>query len=404
MELLEDFGHEFGRILDSAKLTPGQASKRWNISLEEIQNVLHGSNPPSRELERAIDGHAPLYSGDLYVPEARRYIPFIDNTLEGVATCLAEESDSTRRSLFRKWFKEQKEGARFHIYDYADTAVARHSKTTILPERIWEYLVIPEGLEDALPSGAMNNGHFEQQMTLFVGPVTVYYERLDGQIDHVHMETGDMEYHLPFVPHTFTKRTSEEEGLILATTFRGELGNRNFLNKAKAMSEDAYLDRVYNFKNTLETDWFQFQEGGYMFQKNAKAKIEKKGNYLIRRLLDVPYQLGTSAFEYSFAKKTSENNLDILTMAEHWGYVFDAPITLHWGESNVQTLQPGSSYFVKTSTPYSLRPIEKKKGRIAILQVNPGVENPWHTAALTMHYAGEQGALRIRSNDVRWST
>lgn len=400
LKLLPDFDHEFGRMLDSAKLTPSQASQRWNIPLEELQNVLAGQ-PPSKEIEDAIDSTPPLYTGDLYVPEARKHIPFVDNTLEGVVVTHASESDLTRRSLFRRWSKDKGEEIRFHIYDYADTAVARGSTSTIIPERIWEYLVIPQGQEKNLPSGAMNNGHFEQQMTLFIGPVTVYYEGPDKKIEHVHMETGDMEYHVPFVPHTFTKRESQEEGLILATTFRGELGNRDFLAEIKSMSENEYLDKVLEIESKLPQH-SSLENAGYTFQKNANTKLVRKGNYVVRTLLNVPEQRETGAVEYSFDKQVARKDLDLKSTAENWGYVFDAPVVLYWG-NHQETLAPGSSFFIKGGTPYAIRPLQGNQGRVAVLYVQPGGEDPWNTTALTLRHAGEQGALRIRSNNVRWT-
>jgi len=132
LDLAPDFGAEFGRMMDSAKLTPFIAQKMWGVDASHIAAVMKGLEPPSESLEKALDNHPPLYVGDMYTPEARKHIPIIDNSIDGVVLVHASKSDETRRTLYRGPGDE----TRFVVYDYVDTAVLRGSETVIIPERI----------------------------------------------------------------------------------------------------------------------------------------------------------------------------------------------------------------------------------------------------------------------------
>jgi len=163
-ELAENFGSEFTRMLSSAKLIPEQAEQIWGVPATHIQDVMDGKEAPTSSLEKAIENHAPLYLGDLYTSEARKNIETPDDTTNGVVIVRAEDSDKTRRSLYRT----ERDGVRFSIYDYADTAVSRVSESTIIPERIWENLIVEKDFARNMPKWASNKGHFEQQMTFFL--------------------------------------------------------------------------------------------------------------------------------------------------------------------------------------------------------------------------------------------
>jgi len=159
-ELADNFGSEFTRMLNSAKLTPVQAEHMWNIPVNHINRVMSGEEAPSVALENAITEHSPLSLGDLYTPEARQRIAVHDDTTDGVVTSHAKASDKTRRSLYRT----ERDGVRFSIYDYADTAVSRASDSTIIPERIWENVIVENNFSENMPKWASNQGHFEQQI------------------------------------------------------------------------------------------------------------------------------------------------------------------------------------------------------------------------------------------------
>src|SRR3989338_3599734 len=99
-----------------------------------------------------------------------------------------------------------------------------------------------------------------------------------------------MEYHVPFVPHLFTKR-NYGEGLILAVTYRGEVGTRTFLDSIKDMPEDAYMRKVRQTLDGIEKSLLRTGNTGFFVNRYDAAVSENQGVYKIKTLLSgVPFQ------------------------------------------------------------------------------------------------------------------
>lgn len=395
-----NFGAEFIRMLSSAKLIPSQAARRWNIDEVHIRDVMSGNVAPSQQLEEAIKNSTPLNLGDLYSSEVKDKFSAADDTTDGVVIVHAAESDDTIRALSRT----SDTGVKFVIYDYADTAVSRVSESTIIPERIWEKMIIDKDFSEKAPRWSFNQGHFEQQMTYFIGKVTTYWTDSNGSVHHVNMNTGDMEYHIPFVPHLFTKR-DDEEALILAVTFRGELGTRDFLNSIKDMSEEEYMSRIRKQLDKINTEQLSTGKVGFFVKHFKDAKDVSEGVYKIRTLLNgVPFQQDTLGLEYTVpASSANIEGYDIKIDAERWGYVLgDSHVKLSWS-GHGEILSPNSSFFIKAGIHHSLRSVDRKEGQVIIMQVKPKQENPWNTLALALHYTGEEGVNRARKETKQWT-
>jgi hypothetical protein len=395
-----NFGAEFIRMLSSAKLIPSQAAKRWNIDQNHINDVMLGNIAPSQQLEEAIKNSAPLNLGDLYSSEVKDKFPVVNDTTDGVVVMHATESDNTMRVLSRT----SDTGVKFEVYDYADTAVSRVSESTIIPERIWEKIISDKYFSEKAPRWSFNQGHFEQQMTYFIGKITAYWKDSNEKIHHVNMNTGDMEYHVPFVPHLFTKR-DDEEALILAVTFRGELGTRDFLNSIKDMSEEDYMDKVREQLSKINTEQLNTGKVGFFAKHFKDANNFSEGVYKVRKLLnDIPFQQDTLGLEYTVpANSKNIGEHDIKVDVERWGYVFgNSSVKLSW-PGHEEILKQNSSFFIKPGIPHSLRSVDEKEGQVLIMQVKPKQENPWNTLALILHYAGEEGVKRARRETKQWT-
>ena len=394
-----DFGAEFTRMLSSAKLVPVQAERIWGVDGAHIRAVMEGKETPLPKLEEAIRNHAPLNLGDLYSSDVRHYFPVQDDTLDGIVVFHAKDSDATRRTLFRT----QSEGVKFIVYDYADTAVSRVSQSTIIPERIWENIIVDKDFKKKVPGWAFNRGHFEQQMTYFIGDVTVYFRDLEERVHHVNMQTGDMEYHVPFVPHLFTKR-NEGEGLILAVTYRGEVGTTEFLDSINGMSEQDYMTRVRQELNRIERAQLSTGDVGFVANRYSDARPVAQGVYRVKTLLSgVPFQPDTLGLEYTVPANAGNGELDIKIDAERWGFVRgESPVKLSW-PGHEEVLDPNRSFFIKAGVPHSLMSTDGRYGQVIIIQVKPKQEDPWNTLALALHYAGEKGAHRARKETMQWS-
>merc|ERR1719197_2164423 len=61
------------------------------------------------------------------------------------------------------------------------------------------------------------------QTTIFIGPVDFYWKDRHGVVQRRAMNTGDSNFISPFVPHSFTVREKEREGVIIAVTYGGRV-------------------------------------------------------------------------------------------------------------------------------------------------------------------------------------
>ena len=91
------------------------------------------------------------------------------------------------------------------------------------PEWIEELCVVDDN-DPNNPAVQWNNGHFQHQVTYFIGDVNFYYVGEDGEKKVAIMNTGDSNYGTPFRPHTFaTRKNAKKNGLILALTYGNQL-------------------------------------------------------------------------------------------------------------------------------------------------------------------------------------
>jgi len=174
-------------------------------------------------VQRAVNGEESLevqYSivekmGETYpIDHTDMYIP-VDDCTDGVKIMRAEESKRSSRVFNRK----NSRGAPTPFYEYRDTAMSVHSP--FRPEWIKELRVVDDD-DPENPDVVYNKGHFMHQLTFFIGPVNFYYD-VFGKKACAQMNTGDSNYITPFHPHTFTSRDTEQDAIIIAVTFGGDV-------------------------------------------------------------------------------------------------------------------------------------------------------------------------------------
>ena len=105
-------------------------------------------------------------------------------------------------------------------YEYRDTVMS--SVAPFRPEWIMELCQVDDNNSENTDA-KWNNGHFMHQFTYFIGDVNFYYLDEDNKKQISIMKTGDSMYISPFVPHTFTSRNKQSNGLILALTYGNKL-------------------------------------------------------------------------------------------------------------------------------------------------------------------------------------
>ena len=196
-------GQNFLGILNDLKRRPDDAATELGISLEEITRIIDGEKILSQEIIEKAVKIWPLNISDFYI--------IYDDTPTGVKLMSAEESKMSSRIMNR---------AGKPYYEYRDTVMS--SVAPFRPEWIMELCQVDDNNSENTDA-KWNNGHFMHQFTYFIGDVNFYYLDEDNKKQVSIMKTGDSMYISPFVPHTFTSRNKQSNGLILALTYGNKL-------------------------------------------------------------------------------------------------------------------------------------------------------------------------------------
>lgn len=206
--MTDDVGYRarMGALLRSTandlKRNSAAAAKDLGLSEVEYQDLVNGRQEISGTALAAISRSWPVNERDI--------LPIHNDCPDGVLRFAVEDSVVSARVLPRG-------GADY--YEYRDTAMSRLA--SFRPEWIRMLAVVDDDEHDN-PAVQWNNGHLLYQFTYFVGPVNYYY-RWAGRSHVLRMQTGDSIWGLPFSPHTFTARNTDEPAYILALTYGGEL-------------------------------------------------------------------------------------------------------------------------------------------------------------------------------------
>ncbi len=390
------YAHNVGPIiralLNGVKHTADSFAKIHGLDAGYLEEVMQGKQPPTKKVIEAIDRHSPLRLRDLYDPAYRNKVQVRDDTTDGVIVMSAEQRKATERV-----FERGPSGAKVPYYRYADTAMS----TTSLFRPEWiEELYVHEGIGNLHPWG-FNKGHFEHQMTYFIGTVSFHWIDNNGHQYVRQMKTGDTNYITPFVPHSFTTR-EDGNGLILAVTYGGAIATDEFQSRIKSMSIEEYMEfikRDMPVLGQLATD----EHKGVIVQRYEKAAQIKKSPYLIRLLIEgVPYQEHTSALEYIVNNGKDTKSLDIRVDADRWGYnIGNAPVLLVWQKHEAE-LEPGSSFLIQPNVAHAFRVVNSEQGRLVVMQTKPSAGKPLEELALIGRYAGDRGLRRVHTETTQW--
>lgn len=197
------------RVSGDIKRSPEFLASEIGESIETVQSVLLG-NAGIIDRDRIIEKMVGRY------PFSRLNLEVVrDDTDEGAIIWRVEDAIKTSRVFDRR----DHSGLSSSYYEYRDAAMS--TLGPFRPEWIKELRVVQSTDPDD-PDVAYNKGHFLHQLTLYVGPVNLYWKNDQGS--HIaHMSTGDSNYGTPYIPHSFTSRDSNQEAYIMAVTFGGKL-------------------------------------------------------------------------------------------------------------------------------------------------------------------------------------
>ena len=200
------------RILSEAndlKRTPEALAKDMAVDHALVRSVIEGSADlaTTRDFLWKMANVFPISISDIWI-EA-------DDTDAGVRVMTKARSEASSRIFERS----RGDGTLSPYYEYRDTAMSRLAP--FKPEWIRELRVV----HDSDPDNAdvvFNRGHLLHQTTFFIGPVNFYWE-IAGRRYCREMNTGDSNYIIPLVPHSFASRDASQLAVIIAVTYGGQV-------------------------------------------------------------------------------------------------------------------------------------------------------------------------------------
>lgn len=381
---LSNVGARILNLLNGVKHTVESFTELHALDLGVLENVVQGKTGPTPEVRRAIENHCPLRIRDLYGKEYQNRFPVLDDTTGGVRICTAEQTKSTERKMYRG-----PEGDKVLFYTYADTAMSTAS--LFRPEWIAEHYVHDGYDGESVPDWAFNRGHFEHQITYFIGPVNFHWKNKNKKYV-ARMDTGDVNYITPFVPHTFTTREAGK-GLILAVTYGGAIATEEYQSCIQELDSDGYLEQVGKTLPDIHEAIATDELDGVMIRKYHGHQAKTRN--VLELISGIPFQPDARALElYYEAIYVPPISVD----KDRWGYnVGDTSVELlHDDDSTV--LLPGDSFFICRNIPHGFSGI----GKILIMEINPTSGNPLCELAVINRYCGELGLVRVHSENTQW--
>jgi len=388
----ENYGSILRGLLNGVKQTANSFAKVHNLDAAYLEKVMKGEQMLTQEIIDAVENHTPLNARRLFNPEDRDKFPIQDDTEDGVIIFTAKQRESTIRT-----FERGPGGQKAPFYDYADTAMSKTS--SFRPEWIVERY-FHSGEDPDTPDWAFNKGHFEYQMTYFIGPVNFHWIDKDGKKHVRKMNTGDTNYITPFVPHTFTTR-KEGEGLILAVTYGGSVASEDFQTEIKKKEMNEYVKETIEKLPTHASRMATDELNGVIITRNADGMVTKTSAYKEKEILsNVPNQSFTKVKEYDVLNSESLE-LDLKVDADRWGYnVGDVPVLLKWS-SHSKELAPGDSFFIQPNVEHTFRKLDGE-GKIVVMEIKPEDGDQMQDLALIYKYSGQEGLERVHSETKQW--
>ena len=388
----ENVGSIIRGLLNGVKHTAQTFATANGLDANQLEAIMNGSRPLTPDVEEALLRHPGINQKYFYPPEVWDAFPVVDDTTDGVLTVSFEKTKNTERTVSRGPEKTP-------YYVYADTALSNLS--LFRPEWI-KMLYAHTGETPDIPDWAFNKGHFEDQVTYFIGPVNFYWIDESGNKRVCQMHTGDMNYITPFVPHSFTTREAGR-GFILAVTYGGAVATDQFQSKIKSWELSQYIRNIEQQLPEIGQTLLD-EHHGVLFKKRSEDGVIIDGRYRIRSLMrDIPYQRETRAFEYIVTIDRSEKKLDIQTSSEKWAYnIGDTAVILLWGKDRRAEIEPGGSFLIQPDVPHAFRIDHDGEAKLLVIEITSGIGNPLEELALIRRYARGDGVARVHTETTQW--
>ena len=265
---LQAIGSRIMCELNDLKRTPESAAKELNVPIQELLKIIKGVSTEEQAFQLINR------MGQIYPIDHSQMHLLKDDTLNGVKFMTADESSKTSRIYNRL----DRNGNLTPYYDYRDSAMSRLA--LFKPELIYQLRFVDND-DSNNPDMVLNKGHNMHQYGLFVGPVNFYYEDINGVAHCTEMNTGDSNYITPFLKHSFTNRSKNEDAFIIACTVGCETSRAQ--KELYALGQDVLKNYVLSFRDqnhaTLQLIK-QHMNNDMVTMENMKVLLKEMGSDL----------------------------------------------------------------------------------------------------------------------------
>lgn len=397
---MKDFGLQFSeldlnpnpsaivlRLLNQVKHTAQSFADAYSLDFENLKSFLDDKECKIHPILESLILHPGIDIRVLFKPKVVERIHRITNRESNVVAMSAEDSMLSARIFERG----PSISSKTPFYKYFDTAVIPSSP--FRPERI-EILKFFDG-ESELDSCYFNNGHFEDQLTLYLGNVNLHWMEFNsGQ--RIFKASGlSASYKLPFVPHTFTSRT-HSIGQILAVTYLGPIATRSFQELIQKHPLDELCSMLENYQAKEEYD------ESVVLTADIKPNLVNLSEVFQSTLLlgGVPGQPSSTIELLRFPKET-ETSLSPTSNHQWFFNCSDVSIQVSW-DLSVLELTPNSSIAASPHTSITVSNTSNKNSEIVSFSARSGEGDPMLQAKRILTAAGPNAISRMQNETSQW--
>ena len=378
------------RLLNQIKHTAESFASIHNLEIVNLNNFLSGSVCNPQPILNALMSHSGVDIRTLLNMNSVSKFKNELSQIPKVVTMSGDESRKTARVFYRGPSKESKTP----FYRYFDTATTPTSP--FRPELI-QQLMFADGSSD-IHRSYFNHGHFEDQMTLFLGDVNLHWLNNSSEQQIFTANQFATSYKLPFIPHTFTSRP-EHCGRILAVTYLGSIANQEFVSLSKDLTLNKLCELLdaYEPNDNLGAD---YNFGVVTSIAPTTSQIYSGNSQRVQLIDQIPGQPNSSV---SLLCVSPKSKLIIPPNLNHqWLFnCSNVSAETSW-EDGAFDLAPDSSMAVSPMTELILQNPKSDIATIACFSVRAGDGDPFLHAKRILKYVGRDAVSRIQHETCQW--
>ena len=375
------------RLLNQVKHTARSFADRYNLDFENFVRFLNDEESDAKPIINALISHPGIDIRVLLKPDLADRVNETFNRNPDVAVMSAEETNKSARVFSRG----PEGGEKNPFYRYFDTAV--RSTSPFRPELI-EQLYVADG-EPNLEDYYFNNGHFEDQLTLYLGDVNLHWTEIDrGQVTFKATRFSTS-YKLPFIPHTFTSRASNT-GRILAVTYLGPISNPGFLELARKTPLTELCDLLGSYQELRETSRRPVLASG--LGQNEEISTDK---FYSKALLDNVPDQPSSSINLLHIPRESESVLNSKSTHQWLFNCSDVELKIEWFKTSFD-MKPDSSLAIAPETQFKVSNFSANSAKLACFSSKPGEGDPMLQAKRILKNVGPAAISRIQNETSQW--